>query len=52
VFRGLVEAEGQRFGESETALATNPGELTITALEPSVLVAFVIDPAATITRQG
>ena len=52
VFSGLVEAVGQRFGGSETGLATNPEELTIKALEPSVLVAFVIDRNAQITREG
>lgn len=52
VFEGAVEAEGQQISESEAALLTAPVELTVRAVEPSALVAFVINPAATVTREG
>lgn len=52
VFEGAVEAESQQLGESEAALLTAPVELSVRAVEPSTLVAFVINPTATITREG
>jgi redox-sensitive bicupin YhaK (pirin superfamily) len=52
VFSGAVEAEGQRLGEAEAALVTAPVDLAVRALEPSVLVAFVLNPDATVTREG
>lgn len=52
MFTGTIEAEGQQFGEAETALVTAPADLTVRAVEPSMLIAFVINPAATVTRQG
>lgn len=52
VFTGVVEAEGQRLGEAEAGLVTAPVDLTVRAVEPSILVAFELDPAATVTREG
>ncbi|MBP1806906.1 pirin family protein [Rubellimicrobium aerolatum] len=52
VYSGAVEAEGERLGEAESALVTAPVDVTIRAVEPSVLVAFVLNPAATVTREG
>jgi quercetin 2,3-dioxygenase len=52
VFTGAVEAEDQRLGEAEAGLAVASVDVTIRAVEPSVVVAFVLNPAATITREG
>jgi redox-sensitive bicupin YhaK (pirin superfamily) len=52
VYSGAVETLGQSFGEGESGLATDPVDLAITARAPSLVVAFVIDPAARVTREG
>jgi redox-sensitive bicupin YhaK (pirin superfamily) len=52
VYSGRVEAAGQSFGAGETGLAIAPEGLTFTARAPSLLVAFLLDPSARITREG
>ena len=52
VYSGLVESEGQTFGEGESGLAVEAEALTLVAGAPSSLVAFLIDPHAKITREG
>ncbi|WP_436926650.1 pirin family protein [Halosimplex amylolyticum] len=52
VFEGAVEAAGTYFDEAESGLLVDPDDLTVTAREDSVLVAFCIDPDAPVTRQG
>ena len=52
VFTGAVEVGGTRFGEAESAVVTGDGGLTVTAEAETLLVAFLIDPDATITRAG
>ncbi len=54
VFTGAVLVADTALGEAETALLTG-GAATgqvVTASEPTLLVAFLIDPAATVTRAG
>ena len=51
-YSGLVEAEGRTFGEGESGLETEADTLTLTAKTPSLVVAFLIDPDARITREG
>lgn len=52
VFTGAVEARGTRFGEAESGLLTQEVGLTIKAEEPTLLVTFLINPDAPVTRKG
>ncbi len=52
VFEGAVDVAGESLGHTESALVTGASETDVTAVEDSVIVAFVIDPDAPITRQG
>jgi redox-sensitive bicupin YhaK (pirin superfamily) len=54
VFEGAVTVGEHDVGFTESALVTDPreGELTVTASEDAVLVAFCVDPDAPVTRQG
>ncbi|ANY83739.1 hypothetical protein BB934_36510 (plasmid) [Microvirga ossetica] len=52
VYAGMVEAEGTRFNQGESGLTTDPAELVLRAVEPALVVAFVINPEARITRGG
>ncbi len=54
VFEGTVSAEDQRFESTESGLLVGGGNgnVTVTAQTDALLVAFVIDPDAPITRQG
>jgi len=60
VFEGSVTVDaGATTGEdatavgyTESALVTGDGEVSVTATENSILVAFVVDPDAPVTRQG
>jgi len=52
VFEGAVEANDSHFGETESGLLVNEERVTVTAQEDSILVAFLINPDASITRQG
>ncbi|WP_123538202.1 pirin family protein [Halosimplex salinum] len=52
VFEGAVEADGTEFDGTESGLLVEGDDLTLTAREESILVAFVVDPGAPITRQG
>lgn len=52
VFEGGVEANSTHFGETESGLLVNEDGVTVTARENSILVAFLVNPDAPITRQG
>lgn len=51
VFEGEVTAGDTTLSEAESGLLVD-GELTVSATTDSVLVAFLIDPDAPVTRQG
>ena len=50
VFEGSVDIRGETLGHTESALMT--GDADVLAIEDSILVAFVVNPDAPITRQG
>ena len=52
VFTGEIEINGARFAEAESGLVTKAGGLTVRAIRPSLLVAFLINPDAEVTREG
>lgn len=52
IFSGSVATGGQTFGEGEQGLLLSAEPLAATAGTPSVLVAFLIDPAAPVSREG
>ncbi|WP_256392976.1 pirin family protein [Natronoarchaeum rubrum] len=52
VFDGAVEANDVSFDRTESGLLVGEDDVTITAREDSVLVAFLVDPDAPVTRQG
>ncbi|MFT4947826.1 MAG: redox-sensitive bicupin YhaK (pirin superfamily) [Natronomonas sp.] len=52
VFEGAVRVGHEPVGFTETALVTGDDAVSVTASEPSTVVAFSINPAAPITRQG
>ena len=52
MFKVAVEAEGARLCEIEAALMTAAVDIWSRAVEPSVIVAFVLDPAATVAAEG
>lgn len=54
VFDGTVRSDGERFESTESGLVVGGGtdSVTLTAETDALLVAFVIDPDAPITRQG
>ena len=52
VFEGRVAVDGATVDETESALVTAPDDVSVTAAEPSTLVAFCVDPDAPVTRQG
>ncbi|TYT61123.1 pirin family protein [Natrialba swarupiae] len=52
VFEGALEAGDVRFDEAESGLVVGETDVTFTALEETVAVAFLVDRDATITRQG
>ncbi len=52
VFEGAVDIAGEPLGYTESALVTGTSRTAVTAAEDSILVAFVIDPDAPVTRQG
>jgi redox-sensitive bicupin YhaK (pirin superfamily) len=52
VFTGAIAAGGKSFAEAEQGLLFGGGALALEATEPSVVVAFLIDPKAKITRKG
>jgi redox-sensitive bicupin YhaK (pirin superfamily) len=52
VFEGTAEAGGKVFAEGEQGLLLGGGALDVTALEDSILAAFLIDPSAPVARQG
>ena len=54
MFEGAVTADdgAVTLGYTESGLVTDEGEVSVTASEDSILVAFCVDPDAQITRQG
>jgi hypothetical protein len=53
VFTGEIKVSGVNFKEAETGLVQKPdANLTLKAVSNSVVFAFLIDPAAPITRKG
>ncbi len=52
VFEGEVLVDGVRFGQGQSGLIPGPGGQLVTANGPTTLVAFLIDPAATVTKVG
>jgi hypothetical protein len=52
VFDGAVDVGDESVGYTESALVTEPGDVSVTASEASTVVAFVLNPDAPVTRQG
>ena len=52
VFSGRIAAGDHSFAEGEQGLQPGGGHLLLQAKEASLVVAFLIDPAATVTRKG
>ena len=52
VFTGAIGVGGQHFGEAEQGLIIGRDRTSLEAHQPSVVVAFIIDPDAVVTRQG
>ncbi|MFB6119432.1 pirin family protein [Halosegnis sp.] len=52
VFDGAVEVGDEPVGYTESALVTGDNDVTVTATEDAIIVAFVINPDAPVTRQG
>jgi redox-sensitive bicupin YhaK (pirin superfamily) len=52
VFDGAADVGGESVGYTESALVTGESDVSVTAIEDSILVAFSIDIGAPVTRQG
>lgn len=52
VFTGCVTADEQTFGEAESGLAVEGGDIRLEAVEDAVVLAFVIDAGAEVCRGG
>ena len=52
VFDGAIEIDGTSVGYTESALVTGGSDVSVTATEPSTVVAFCLNPDAPVTRQG
>ena len=52
VFTGAVDVGKKRFTEGEQGLLPGGGSLRIEAIQPALLVAFLIDPKAALVRAG
>ncbi|TCL73984.1 pirin family protein [Rhizobium sp. BK251] len=52
VFNGSVAVGGQTFTEGEQGLLISGDRLTVEAMSPSLIVAFLLDPCAPVTRKG
>ena len=52
VYSGTVEAQGTRFEQTKSRLTSDPGDLVLRPVEPALVVAFVINLEAQITRGG
>ncbi|AHG02176.1 pilus protein (plasmid) [Halostagnicola larsenii XH-48] len=52
VFEGALEIGDETVGYTESALVTGTEDVTVTASEDSIIVAFCLNPDAPITRQG
>lgn len=51
-FTGCVTVGGQSFGEAESGLMTEAGDIPVQAIEDAVILAFVIDTQAEVCRSG
>lgn len=52
VFSGVIAAGNQTFGEGEQGLLPSGGTLSLEAKAASLVVAFLVDPAAPVSRKG
>ena len=52
VFEGAVDIGEESVGDTESALVTGESDVSVTATEESISVAFVINPDAPVTRRG
>ena len=52
VFEGAIKANETTFERTESGLLVNAEDLTVTAQEETLLVAFLINPDASLTYQG
>jgi hypothetical protein len=52
VFTGSITAADKTFGEAEQGLLRGDGTLALEATAPTMMVAFLINPAATVMRAG
>ena len=52
VLTGEIEVDGACFAEAESGLVTKAGGLIVRATRPSLVVAFLINPDAEVTRAG
>lgn len=52
VFNGRIAAGDEDFAEGEQGLLLNGGSLSLEAKTASLVVAFLVDPVATVTRKG
>lgn len=52
IYSGTVVAGGKPFNEREAGVVLAPVDLTMTAVEDALVVAFVLDPSSRITREG
>lgn len=52
VFEGAVDVGAESLGYTESALVTDDSDIDVTATEDSTIVAFIINPDASVTRQG
>jgi quercetin 2,3-dioxygenase len=52
VFSGAIVVDGRTFDEAEQGLLRGGGALALEATAPGVIVAFLVNPSARITRKG
>ncbi|MFH6781942.1 MULTISPECIES: pirin family protein [Methylobacterium] len=52
IFSGCIEAEEQTFSEAESGLCPEGAEVRMRAISESLVVAFVVDPNASVYRVG
>jgi len=52
IFTGESETNCTRFAEAESGLVTKAGGFALRAVRPSLVLAFLINPDAQVTREG
>jgi quercetin 2,3-dioxygenase len=52
VYEGAIEIEGIGLTEAESGLSTDPGQITLQATRPSLMVVFLVNPDAGVTYEG